>query len=125
MIPKGYRLSIYHIVFYVSTFVIATQLWSVWRQSSGSIYSRSQAVRTWDFNADVHANVHTLSHEQCDMSFPKLYHSLDKSVKLRQGRKVDLRDIEIRKGRCMLRVMVYQGEVREHYPAHVSWLLLT
>jgi protein glucosyltransferase len=125
MIPKGYRLSIYHIVFYVSTFVIATQLWSVWRQSSGNIYSRSQAVRTWDFNADVHANVHTLSHEQCDMSFPKLYHSLDESVKLRQGRKVDLRDIAIRKGRCMLRVMVYQGEVREHYPTHVWWLLLT
>lgn len=110
MIPKGYRLSFSHLVFYISTFIITTQLWSIWRQSSHGYVS--YVPRHWDFDADVHANVHTLSHEQCDSAFPKLYHSLDEAVSRRQGRKVHIRDIEISEGRCMLRVMVYQGEVR-------------
>lgn len=110
MINKGYRLSFSHLLFYISTFIIITQLWAIWRQSSHSYFS--YAPRSWDFDADVHANVHTLSHEQCDAAFPNLYHSLDEAVWRRQGRKVHVQDIEISEGRCMLRVMVYQGEVR-------------
>jgi protein glucosyltransferase len=112
MIPKGYRISFSHIFFYITTFVIATQLWSVWRQSSGP-YTRSRhtAHDEWQFDADVHANIHTLPHEQCDSAFPELYHSLDNAVSRRSGRKVHIQDIEIAEGRCMLRVMIYQGEV--------------
>lgn len=123
MIPKGYRLSFSHIVFYISTFVIATQLWSIWGQSKRSHYldfaRPTHSHRGWEFNADIHANVHTLSSEQCNVAFPELYHSLDQSVNARQGRKVHPKDIEITAGRCMLRVMIYQGEVglRRH-PSH-------
>lgn len=110
MIFKGYRLSFMHFVLYISTFIIGVQLWSVWKQSShGGFPSYSQ--RGWEFDADVQSNVHTFSNEQCDVAFPQLYHSLDKAVKRRNGRKVHVQDIEINKGRCMLRVMIYQGEV--------------
>jgi protein glucosyltransferase len=109
MIRKGFRLSTTHLVFYISTFFIATQLWSLWRESKGGFYSHEP--RSWNFNADLHANIHTFSHEQCDISFPKLYHSLDQAVARRQGRKVHIQDIEIAEGRCMLRLMIYQGEV--------------
>ncbi|CAE7176092.1 hypothetical protein CFE70_005445 [Pyrenophora teres f. teres 0-1] len=115
MIPKGYRLSFSHLVFYISTFVIATQLWSIWGQSKHSHYldfvRPAHFHRNWEFNADIHANVHTLSSEQCNVAFPELYHSLDEAVNSRQGRKVHPKDIEILSGRCMLRVMIYQGEV--------------
>lgn len=123
MMPKAYRLSFSHLVFYISTFVIATQLWSIWGQSKHNYIPFSHhrnLQRDWDFNADVHANVHTLSHDQCDSAFPKLYHSLDQSVSLRQGRKVHIQDIEIDQGRCMLRVMVYEGEVRLHASGQFS-----
>lgn len=111
MINKGYRVSFTHLLFYISTFIITTQLWSVWRQSKGGYFHYTQ--RDWTFNADVHANVHTLSHDQCDSAFPKLYHSLDEAVSRRQGRKVHIQDIAIAEGRCMLRVMIHQGEVRK------------
>jgi hypothetical protein len=109
MMHKGYKLSLSHLFFYISIFIIATQLWSIWRQSTGSY--ASYLPSEWHFDADVHANVHTFSHEQCDLAFPKLYHSLDKAVSRRQGRKVHIQDIEIAEGRCMLRVMIYQGEL--------------
>ena len=112
MIPKGFRLSFTHLVFYISTFIIATQLWSLWRQSTNDGWY-SHEPRDFVFDADKHANVHTFSHDQCDSSFPKLYHSLDQSVAVRQGRKVHIQDIEIVKGRCMLRLMIYKGEVCE------------
>lgn len=112
MIHKGLRVSTTHLVFYISTFIIATQLWSLWRQSAkGGLGWYSHEPRDFIFDADKHANVHTFSHEQCDSSFPKLYHSLDQSVARRQGRKVHIQDIEIRKGRCMLRLMIHGGEV--------------
>jgi len=81
--------------------------------------------KDWVFDADIHANVHTFSHEQCDSAFPKLYHSLDKAVSRRAGRKVHIQDIEIREGRCMLRLMVYQGEVctKKRTFAHASHIL--
>lgn len=109
VIPKGYRLSVSHLLFYISTFIIATQLWTIWRQSTPTYIPYLPS--NWVFDADMHANVHTLSHEQCDSAFPKLYHGLDKAVSRRAGRKVHIQDIEIAEGRCMLRVMIYQGEV--------------
>ncbi|KAJ4330819.1 hypothetical protein N0V87_009675 [Didymella glomerata] len=112
MIHKGLRVSTTHLVFYISTFIIATQLWSLWKQSAkGGLGWYSHERRDFVFNADKHANVHTFSHEQCDSSFPKLYQSLDQAVARRQGRKVHVQDIEIRKGRCMLRLMIYGGEL--------------
>jgi len=109
MMNQGPRVSFPHLLFYLSTLVITTQLWSVWRQSGlGSFKTRH---KRWHWDPDVHANVHTLSHDQCDSAFPKLYHSLDEAVSRRQGRKVHVEDIAIHEGRCMLRVMVYEGEV--------------
>jgi hypothetical protein len=110
LIPKG-RISYTHLAFYISTFVIATQLWSIWRQSASSYNIYPGAPGKWEFDADLHANVHTLDNEQCDSAFPKLYHSLDQSVSQRRGRKVHINDIAIVEGRCMMRVMVYDGEV--------------
>ncbi|KAF2714065.1 hypothetical protein K504DRAFT_371475 [Pleomassaria siparia CBS 279.74] len=110
MIFKGHRLSLTHLVFYISISIICLQLRSVWKQSSpGHFLSHSR--RSWSFDADLHSNVHTLSNEKCDAAFPKLYYSLDKAAKRRNGRKVHVQDIEIAKGRCMLRVMIYQGEL--------------
>lgn len=120
---KGFRVSFPHLLFYVSTFVITTQLWSVWRQSNIG-YFKIRPMQ-WHWNADVHANVHTLSHDQCESAFPKLYHSLDEAVGRRQGRKVHIEDIAIREGRCMLRVMVYQGEVCTCSVIPACHLLLT
>lgn len=119
MINKGYRVSFAHLAFYISTFVITTQLWSLWRQSNGTYLPQPfHRIREWDFDADVHANVHTLSHDQCDVAFPQLYQPLDEAVNRRQGRKVHIQDIAISKGRCMLRVMIYQGEVLRNFPSN-------
>jgi protein glucosyltransferase len=123
MIPKGYRLSLSHLFFYISSFIIATQLWSIWRQSSGTY--TSFAPSDWAFETDVHANVHTLGHEQCDSAFPELYYSLDKAVSRRGGRKVHIQDIEIAEGRCMLRVMIYQGEVCSSWRFRAVLTILT
>jgi hypothetical protein len=111
MMPKGFRLSSTHLVFYVSAFIIATQLWSLWRQSGKSGWVVPHEPPNFIFDADKHANVHTFSHEQCDSSFPKLYHSLEQSVARRQGKKVQVQDIAIAKGRCMLRLLIHGGEV--------------
>jgi hypothetical protein len=116
MIQKGYRLSLSHLFFYITSFIIATQLWSIWRQSSTGYSSYLPSAGDWHFETDVHANVHTLSHEQCDSAFPELYDGLDKAVARRAGRKVHIQDIEIRQGRCMMRVMIYQGEVCATHP---------
>lgn len=121
MIPKGFRLSSTHLVFYISTFIIATQLWSLWRQSTTGGWLTHEA-RSFVFDADKHANIHTFSHEQCDGSFPKLYHSLDQSVARRQGRKVHIQDIEIAKGRCMLRLLIHGGEVCKATTQDASFL---
>ncbi|KAF2871052.1 glycosyl transferase family 90-domain-containing protein [Massariosphaeria phaeospora] len=109
MMRKAYRLSFAHLAFYLSTFVIISQLWSVWKQSPRAYFSFIPSG--WDFDADVHSNVHTLTNEQCDIAFPKLYHRLDEAVQRRQGRKVHVQDIQITEGRCMVRVMIYQGEL--------------
>jgi protein glucosyltransferase len=101
-------MSVTHLIFYISVSIIGLQLWSVWKQSSHS-YLYPRAV--WSFNADLQSNVHTFSNEQCDAAFPQLYHSLDEAVKRRGARKVHVDDIKIREGRCMLRVMIYDGEV--------------
>jgi hypothetical protein len=108
MIIKGYRVTLTSLLFYISTFIILAQLWVAWKQSSSSYLSYIPS--SWRFNPDLHANVHTLSHEQCDISFPKLYHSLHASVKKRK-RKISLKDIEIKEGRCMVRVLIHGGEL--------------
>jgi hypothetical protein len=113
MIIKGYRVTLTSLLFYISTFIILAQLWVAWKQSSSSYLSYIPS--SWRFNPDLHANVHTLSHEQCDISFPKLYHSLHASVKKRK-RKISLKDIEIKEGRCMVRVLIHGGEVRIKIP---------
>lgn len=119
----GHRLSFTHLVFYISTFVILSQLWSVWKQSSHSYLSYTPS--SWQFDPDLHANVHTLSNEQCDIAFPKLYRGLHEAVQRRKGKKVEVKDIEIAEGRCMLRVMIYDGEVGRnpsiaHFPYSVQ-----
>lgn len=106
---KGFKQSFSHLLFYIITFVIASQLWQAWKDSRHPYLSYIPS--TWQFDADVHANVHTLSNEQCDIAFPKLYHSLEESVKKRRGKKVTGDEIAIRRGRCMLRVLIYGGEL--------------
>lgn len=107
---NGHRFSLTQLVFLIVVFVILSQLWSVWQQLSHPSFP-SPVPNQWRFDADVHANVHTLSSEQCDIAFPKLYHSLDLSVRDRHGEKVRWDEIEIAQGRCMLRVLIYGGEV--------------
>lgn len=68
-------------------------------------------LRQWSFNADLHSNTHTFTNEQCDIAFPDLYQSLENSVKLRNGRKIQQEEISIQEGRCMLRLMIYGREV--------------
>ena len=107
---KSYRFSLTHLIFYVSSSILSFHLWSVWKPSSLHSYL-SYSQKHWEFDADLHSNVHTLSNEQCNIAFPKLYNSLDQAVHRRSGRKVHIKDIEINEGRCMLRVMIHQGEV--------------
>jgi hypothetical protein len=108
---NGHRVSLTQLAFIIVTFVIISQLWSVWQQSVHPPFL-SFPSNEWQFDADLHANVHTLSNEQCDIAFPKLYHSLDLSVRDLHGEKVAWEDIEIAHGRCMLRVLIHGGEVR-------------
>lgn len=125
MMHKGYRLSLSHLAFYICIFIIASQLWSLWRQSGSNngYWQAPYPVEHFNFDPDVHGNTHTLNHEQCDAAFPQLYQSLDQAVSRRQGRKVHIQDIEIAEGRCMLRVMIYQGEVRSSNRLLASYML--
>ncbi|KAF2105982.1 glycosyl transferase family 90-domain-containing protein [Lophiotrema nucula] len=110
MMPKGLRHSFPNFLFYLLAFIIASQLWSAWKQS-GHGHPVSYIPSTWHFDADRHANVHTFNNEQCDIAFPQLYHSLEQAVKRRNGKKVQPKDIAINEGRCMLRVIIYEGEL--------------
>jgi hypothetical protein len=107
---NGHRFSFTHLIFYISTFIIVSQLWSVWQQSAHPYLAYIPS--SWRFDADLHANVHTFTNEQCDIAFPKLYRSLEQNIVARKGKKVGIEEIEISKKRCMLRLLVYGGEVR-------------
>jgi len=107
---NGHRFSLTQLFCLIILFVIISQLWSVWQQVPHTSFL-APLPNEWQFDADVHANVHTLSSEQCDIAFPKLYHSLDLSVRDLHGEKVGWKDIEIARGRCMLRVLIHGGEV--------------
>ncbi|ORY00907.1 glycosyl transferase family 90-domain-containing protein [Clohesyomyces aquaticus] len=114
MIYKGHavprpRHSLHTLLFCIAVFIIISLLWSRWSNRSHPYHSYIPS--SWQFDADLHANVHTFSNEQCDIAFPKLYHSLEESVKRRKGRKVVEREIAIREKRCMMRVMIYEGEL--------------
>ncbi|KAF2175384.1 hypothetical protein K469DRAFT_610969 [Zopfia rhizophila CBS 207.26] len=101
--------SFQHLVICIFTFIVLLQLWSLWSRSAHPYFSYTP--NSWTFNPDIHANTHTLSNDQCDIAFPKLYTSLENSVKRRKGRKVDIEEISIKEGRCMLRLMIYGGEL--------------
>ncbi|KAF2260013.1 hypothetical protein CC78DRAFT_523927 [Lojkania enalia] len=109
MIHKGFRQSFSHLLFYILTFFVASQLWALWTEPSHPYLSYIPS--TWQFDPDAHANVHTLSSEQCDIAFPKLYKRLEDSVKRRKGKKISANEIGISQGRCMLRLMIYGGEL--------------
>ncbi|KAH7110104.1 glycosyl transferase family 90-domain-containing protein [Dendryphion nanum] len=112
MMLKGLRFSLTQLAIYISTFIIAIQLWNAWKQSGHRHHPYlSYIPSTWTFDADNHANVHTFSSEQCDIAFPKLYKSLEENVKNRKGKKIEQHEIEIKQGRCMLRLMIYGGEL--------------
>jgi hypothetical protein len=106
---SGYRFSITQFAFYIFTFVVYSQIWSFWQHSRHG--HRPWQPHPWGFDPDLHANVHTLTNEQCDIAFPKLYHSLEQSAERRRGKKISSQEIGIERGRCMLRVMIYDGEL--------------
>lgn len=70
----------------------------------------------WNFNFSRDAISHSLSQSQCDVAFPRLFDNIDNAVgtRLRSGELVSLTDLNIPAGRCMLRVLIYEGEVRCH-----------
>lgn len=67
----------------------------------------------WEFNFDRDANSHSLSKANCDASFPGLFGPIDNVVSSRTQNRdwVRLKDLDIPPGRCMLRVLIYEGEV--------------
>lgn len=106
---NGHRFSFTHLIFYIFTFIIVSQLWTLWQQSAHPFLAYIPS--RWRFDADVHGNVHTLTNEQCDIAFPKLYRGLQQNIAARKGKKIDIDEIEISKKRCMLRLLIHGGEV--------------
>jgi hypothetical protein len=68
----------------------------------------------YQFNFSRDANSHSLTTSQCDVAFPRLFDRVDEAVSLRRRHEdwVMPEDLNIPVGRCMLRAMIYQGEVR-------------
>jgi hypothetical protein len=68
----------------------------------------------YQFNFSRDANSHSLTTSQCDIAFPRLFDRVDEAVSLRRRHEdwVMPGDLNIPVGRCMLRAMIYQGEVR-------------
>ncbi|KAF2198908.1 hypothetical protein GQ43DRAFT_138441 [Delitschia confertaspora ATCC 74209] len=99
--------SIPQFLHWISIFIVLSQFWSfVFRpRPPPPPHGR------WTFDPDHHANVHTLSQEQCDIAFPELYHSPKESVKLRGNRRIMPRELEIAPGRCMMRLLIYDREL--------------
>ncbi|KAF2011627.1 hypothetical protein BU24DRAFT_353936 [Aaosphaeria arxii CBS 175.79] len=110
MMFKGMRISVCQLIFYIASFIIGLQLWALWKQSSHPHFPH-HGPDSWQFNADKDANVHSFSNEQCDIAFPKLYYSLEQAAKRRNGKKIQRHEIEIEEGRCMLRLMIFEGEL--------------
>lgn len=70
-------------------------------------------ARTWKFEFARHANSHSLDASQCDAAFPRLYDNIDEAVssRIRDHNWVLPEHLELPDGRCMLRVLIYEGEV--------------
>lgn len=69
---------------------------------------------SWRFEFSRDANSHSLSETQCNAAFPRLFENIDDAVSARTRNKdwVKPEELEIPAGRCMLRVLIYEGEVR-------------
>lgn len=85
-----------------------------------SATSEPHGSERWQFAFDRDANSHSLTAAQCDATFPRLFEKIDDAVLLRERSRnwVLPQDLEIPPGRCMLRVMIYEGEVFPSRPIH-------
>ncbi|KAF2454194.1 glycosyl transferase family 90-domain-containing protein [Lineolata rhizophorae] len=95
-------------------FVVFLTIW-LWPRSSrlhvdSPIRFPSQQL-PWEFSFHRDGNRHNLTHEQCDQAFPELYASIERSVAPRMHDPIQLEELDIPPGKCMVRAMIYDGEL--------------
>lgn len=76
--------------------------------------THQDSEHTWQYDFSREASSHTLSDSQCSAAFPHLFDNIDKAVSARVDNEdwVLQKDLDIPAGRCMLRAMIFDGEVR-------------
>lgn len=94
--------------------IVTIVLISNFRPPHSARHQVSVSENAWHYDFSRDANSHTLSDSQCTAAFPRLFDNIDKAVKTRVRDEdwVLQKDLVIPAGRCMLRVMIFEGEVR-------------
>ena len=81
--------------------------------ASGGLKLAPTDPKAWTFVPAEHSNIHSLSQAQCSSAFPELYDQLLDTATRRYNTKGPIRydEVKIAPGRCMLQVLLYEGEV--------------
>ncbi|KAH8883764.1 hypothetical protein GQ53DRAFT_798175 [Thozetella sp. PMI_491] len=69
------------------------------------------AIENWVFDPAAAANTHAFSYEKCNLAFPKLFQRIDESVSARGRNAIQLSDLAMVPGRCLVKIMIYDGEL--------------
>jgi hypothetical protein len=66
----------------------------------------------WKYEFPRDANNYGLSSDQCDAAFPGFYGDIESAVASRKRDPVRLEELEIKDNQCLVRVLIYNSEVR-------------
>lgn len=75
-------------------------------------FSSDNYAPSFVFDYEKHQRHHAMTDEQCDASFPFLFDTLYATASTRSPSKIELSEISIDSDKCLVRVLVYQSEVR-------------
>lgn len=90
--------------------------WSYSSTPSSAYLTSARPPSSWTFNSSIHSRIHTLNKEQCQSSFGDLLESVSAAAKRRGSHPIQLNDLDIEQGRCMLRALLFEGEVHDDTP---------
>jgi protein glucosyltransferase len=84
----------------------------------------TSSLGSWRFEYPRDALNYGLSSQQCDAAFPGFYGDIDTAVVSRRGNPISLEELEIKDDQCLVRVLIYDSEVRNRHKAGTtqSWI---
>jgi protein glucosyltransferase len=79
----------------------------------------NSSLGSWKFEYPRDALNYGLSSQQCNAAFPGFYGDIESAVASRRGNPVRLEELEIKDDQCLVRVLIYDSEVRNRHNTDV------